>query len=360
MSHELRTPLNAILGFSQLLDLKKENLNNEQVEFLGYVKSSSYHLLEMVNDILDISKIESGRFEIERKPFNLSQMLTRLPMTVTSLAFKKKINLLVDIDLTNEVIEADEVRLKQVLYNLLYNAIKFTDSGKNIGIRAISNDNEAVIEVWDEGKGIDEKDMEKVFDPFEQVGQTKPQGTGLGLAISRKLIELHGGTLTAYSKIGEGSHFIVHIPGIIQQGSKEIEQKKVESYVEKTPLGKESNILVVEDNVTNQKVIEAALKRLGYQVQIEESGREGINAAKKNEFDLILMDIQLPGLDGVETMKLIRKEGKKEIPIVAITAYAMKGDMEKFISEGFDGYISKPIVIEKLKETLETLARVVV
>jgi len=349
MSHELRTPLNSILGFSQLLEMEKDSFDTRQVEFLEHIKNSSNHLLEMVNDILDLSKIEAGKIEINKKPFALNQMMARLPMAVKSLVFQKGIELIVDIDFDCEIIQADEVRLKQVLYNLLSNAIKFTDPKKKIGIKARTSVDVAVIEVWDEGRGIDENDLGKVFDPFEQVGKTKQQGTGLGLAISRKLIELHGGTLTAESRIGEGSRFIIHIPGIILQSRKEIEQKKVKFPTGKRELERRSNILVVEDNVTNQMVIEAILNRLGYGVHIEGSGHEGIEAAMKEECDLILMDIQLPDMDGIETMREIRRKCKKRVPIVALTAYAMKGDLEKYKTEGFDGYISKPIVIERLK-----------
>lgn len=355
MSHELRTPLNAILGFSQLLELEQDHLNNRQIEFLEHIKHSSNHLLEMVNDILDLSKIEAGRFGIDKKPFHLGQMLLRLPKAVTSLALNKDIKLKIDINLGDELIQADEVRLKQVLYNLLSNAIKFTDSGKKIGIKASVMDNEAIIEVWDEGRGINNKDLNRVFDPFEQVGQAKPQGTGLGLAISRKLIELHEGTLAAYSRIGEGSRFVIRMPGIIRQSSSGMQKKKVKSEAQKKAIGTRGNILIIEDNIIHQKVLESTLLHLGYNSQSERTGQRGIDALLKKDFDLILMDIQLPGMDGVETMKFIHMDGKKSVPIVALTAYAMKGDLEKFRSEGFDGYISKPIVINRLKATLETL-----
>lgn len=215
MSHELRTPLNAIMGFGQLLEIEQNNLDDRQIEFLEHIKHASKHLLEMVNDILDLSKIESGSFDIDIKQFNLKQMLLRLLKSIKSLAFNKNIELIIDIDLTNELICADEIRLKQVLYNLLSNAIKFTSSGKKIGIRAETKVNNAVIEVWDKGIGISNKDLEKIFDPFIQVAKVKQQGTGLGLSISRKLIELHGGTLIVESRIKEGSRFIINLPGVI-------------------------------------------------------------------------------------------------------------------------------------------------
>ncbi len=282
-------------------------------------------------------------------------MLARLPMSVNSLAFKKSIELIVDINIDNEIIEADEVRLKQVLYNLLSNAIKFTNSGKKIGIKARTGEDEAVIEVWDEGRGLSKEDLEKVFDPFEQVGKADQKGTGLGLAISRKLIELHEGTLYAESKPGEGSRFTIHIPGIIAHSGKEIIQKIIELPVQKRTMEGKVNILVVEDNLIHQKVTEETLKHLGYYVHCERSGPKGIEAALNEKFDLILMDIQMPELSGIETMKQIKKKINGEVSIVAMTAYAMKGDMERFKSEGFDGYIPKPVEIKKLKDTIEHL-----
>ena len=353
MSHELRTPLNAILGFGQLLELKQSNLDNQQIEYLENINQSGNHLLEMVNDILDLSKIESGRFEIRKKSINLSQLLLRLPKAVVPLAFNKNIKLIVDLDFSNEFIYADEKRLKQVIYNLLSNAIKFTAPGKKIGLKARIKADKAIIEVWDEGIGISKKDLDKIFDPFTQVGVKKEQGTGLGLSISKNLIELHKGTLIAHSKIDEGSHFIIHLPGIMQASDNKLNNSRVKDISVKAADGSTGNILVVEDDVTNQKVIEAILKHLGYYVYIAETGQKGIEAAKNKDFNLILMDIQLPGLDGIETMKMIRKQNSKKILIVALTAYAMDDDMEKYLSLGFDGYISKPIILEKLKESLD-------
>ena len=358
MSHELRTPLNAILGFSQLLELKGGNLDTGQLKFISYIREGSDHLLEMVNDILDLAKIESGKFEINKKPFQLSLMLSRLPSAVNSLAVQKNIKLLADLDITDEIILADEVRLKQVLYNLLSNAIKFTPSGKKIGIRAQSRDNDAIIEVWDEGIGLKEEDLEKAFEPFEQVGKTSSEGTGLGLAISRKLIELHGGKLIAERRAEGGIRFIIYMPGIIPSESKEINEPIAE-YSFETPIQSGSrNILVIEDNLINQEFIKEILMSFGYSAQIEGSGRGGIEAALNGDFDLILMDIRLPDIDGTETMKRIRENGKRRIPIVALTAYAMKGDEEKYMAEGFDGYISKPISFEHLRETIESLVEV--
>ena len=210
--------------------------------------------------------------------------------------------------------------------------------------------------MWDEGRGIAEEDLERVFDPFEQVGQTesdKPEGTGLGLAISKRLVEAHGVSLTVVSRKGAGSRFSVRLPGIIAAGKKGVKKKEGDRKAAKKPSKRSGSILVVEDNEINLKLITSILDRLGYTAHSEKLGRDGIKAALKMNFDLILMDIQLPDISGVEAIKRIREEAERRIPIVALTAYAMKGDEERFLKEGFDGYISKPIGIRELRTAVE-------
>ena len=222
MSHELRTPLNAILGFSQVLQLDKDILTPRQMENLGYIRESGEHLLMMVSDILDLSKIESGKMDIEKKPFDMGNMLRKFISPLQPLADKKNIKMELDINPDIGTIDADEKRIKEILYNLLSNAIKFTDNGKKIGIKAWFMDKQIVIEVWDQGMGIENKDLEKIFDPFEQVGRAKPgtnKGTGLGLAIAKKLIEAHNGTITVKSTSGQGSKFTVTLPGTLEINS---------------------------------------------------------------------------------------------------------------------------------------------
>ncbi|GEM_PF-1331654 len=217
VSHELRTPLNAILGFSQILEMKRGEIDRErELEFLGYIRQSGEHLLEMVNDILDLSKIESGRFDLEKNPFDLREMLSRVLLIVKSLAEEKGLAIDCEIEPDLGIMTADELRLKQVIFNLLSNAIKFTPKGKRIGVRAAGDGGRAVITVWDEGIGITEDDLEKIFDPFEQAQRRRgedEQGTGLGLSITKKIIELHGGTLEVRSAPGEGSSFTMVLPG---------------------------------------------------------------------------------------------------------------------------------------------------
>ncbi len=359
MSHELRTPLNAIMGFTQILEMDTETFSDQQLEYLNHIASSGNHLLEMVNDILDLSKVEAGRIEIETKPFSLNAMLERVPAMVDSLARRKKITVELNIDVNLGLIEADEVRLKQVIYNLLSNAIKFTDFSKRIGIDSQRRDDWIIIEVWDEGMGIAEQDLEKIFDPFQQVGRAnhdKPEGTGLGMAISRRLVELQGGTLTVQSNLGKGSRFVLCLPAPVDRGNQEVRQRRVDTPRKKRRADSEK-ILLVEDNELNTALIISALDRVGYKVHAEQLAEQGVNAALNERYDLILMDIQLPDISGNEAMKKIREKAEENIPIIALTAYAMKGDEQRFLQEGFDGYISKPIDIKKMQRKIEELLK---
>ena len=355
MSHELRTPLNAVLGFSQVLESDSDSLSEEQLKYLSYIKSSGDHLLEMVNDILDLSSIEAGKMEIEKQPIDLKDLLSRTPAVIQAQAKKKGITIEMNLAPELGIIAADGVRIKQVIYNLLSNAVKFTEAGKRIGIDGYTEEDQAVVEVWDEGIGIALEDLEKVFDPFEQVGQAnlgKPEGTGLGLAISRRLIEAHGGTLSVQSEKGAGSRFRVVLPGVFIPGKTRTEKERQETQPAKPVSKAVETILVVEDDETNLGLMTAVLERLEYAVNTERLGRDGVAAALEGEVNLVLMDIQLPDISGVEAMKQIKAKAKRRLPVIALTSYAMKEDEERYLQEGFDDYISKPIDIDAMRETI--------
>jgi len=217
VSHEIRTPLNSVLGFSQLLLAQRAGgLNDKQLEFIENIKKSGEHLLRIINDIIDISKIEAGKIKIEKTPIDLSKMLASTPFTIKSLVDQKKLELKVAVSPDIGILVADETRVKQVLYNLLSNAIKFTPEGKCIGVEARGEGEQAIITVWDEGCGIEKRDLERIFDPFEQVrdhSSHRPEGSGLGLTISRRLVELHGGNIEVTSLPTEGSRFTIVLPG---------------------------------------------------------------------------------------------------------------------------------------------------
>ncbi len=216
MSHELRTPLNSVLGFAQVLEMDRQSLSEQHIEYIRNIRAGGEHLLAVVNDILDLSKIEVGKIELEVKSFSLRDLLHQSTASTATMASRKGIEVEVHIDSSLDFMEGDELRIRQVFYNLLSNAIKFTEKGGRVGVEAREEKDSVQIVVWDEGVGIPPEDLERVFVPFEQAGGTmigKPEGTGLGLAISRKLVEAHGGTLTVCSKPGEGSRFTVRLPG---------------------------------------------------------------------------------------------------------------------------------------------------
>jgi len=350
MSHELRTPLNSIIGFSQILQAQiAENLSEKQKAFFENIKNSGHHLLEMVNDILDLSKIEAGKMEIANTSFDFGRMLERAPNIIKAEAYEKKIKIEVNVEPDLGWLNGDPTRLKQVIYNLLSNAVKFTDSGKRIGIEATVENDFFTVSVWDEGIGIQEALLETVFDPFEQLRASQShgeEGTGLGLAISRQLIRLHQGTIVAACRVGGGSQFIIKLPGRLSAPETATDQGlKREQVLSENP-ATSARILVTEDSKINQQLIEAALDK--YELVFADSGEEALQKISGMEFDLVLMDIQLPGMDGTETMKQIRQNTSRHIPILVVTAFAMKGDEEKYLNEGFDDYISKPVNIDSL------------
>jgi two-component system, sensor histidine kinase len=253
-------------------------------------------------------------------------------------------------------VNGDETRLKQVIYNLLSNAMKFTAPDKRMGLNASIDGDDFIVNVWDEGIGISEKNLDAVFDPFVQDKKgraSSEKGTGLGLSISRRLIELHMGTLTVTSKEGEGSQFRISLPGMFladEQVNLQVVNKPIETINQSM---KSAEILVTEDNATNRELIKDALDDC--QLDFAVSGEEAIAMVSKKEYDLILMDIQLPGISGTESMQQIRRNRDKSIPVIALTAYAMKGDKEKYLDQGFDDYVSKPIDIADLIQKIESI-----
>lgn len=358
ISHELRTPLNSILGFSDLLISRRDRIEQELLyEYLGYIYDSGCHLLDMVNEILDLAKIESGKMALLCKTFDCGELLDQIPALVKSQVEKKGILLKYSRQFGLGWLNGDRVKLKQIIYNLLSNAIKFTESGKAVGVESTVENDSLIVEVWDEGVGIAEKDYKRIFEPFEQLdnGKGEERGTGLGLAITKKLVELHGGTITLTSRVGEGSRFTVTLPGHIAREEYDIEYVTGESKekVVSKPL-ESKKVLVVDDSLVNRVLMEEMLSGESYEVLFAEDGDEAIELALKNRFSLILMDIQMPRVDGVTAMKKIRQEQQEYLPILALTAFAMKGDRDRLLLEGFDDYLSKPVNEQLLKEKINS------
>ncbi|PKL40425.1 MAG: hypothetical protein CVV44_02145 [Spirochaetae bacterium HGW-Spirochaetae-1] len=358
MSHELRTPLNSILGFSQLLALDGNNLTDPQMEYVEHINKSGKHLLAMVNDLLDLSRIDSGKISVRKEKFDIRTMLSQFPLTIKPLIDEKGLNLQLNVNENLGIINADMVRVNQIIYNLLSNAIKFTDAGKSIGIDARGNDGTITIEIWDEGPGIPEDEQKRLFEPFSQVGTAlqNSQGTGLGLSISKHLADLHDGDLNLVSTPGKGSRFILTLPGRMED-KRSVNRMAFRTEKAEPASGRSLLVLVVEDNMVNLKLITSILKTMDHRVDFVKCGEDAITAVQRESYDLILMDIQLPGMDGIAAMEKI-KMINSTVPIIALTAYAMKEDQEKFLLMGFDDYIPKPISIKLLQDKIVTLSTI--
>ena len=406
MSHEIRTPLNAVVGLTGLL--LEADLTAQERDYVETVRSSGNSLLSVINDILDFSKIEGDKMELESQPFNLQECIFVAVDLVKAEAEKKGLAIKYSLD---EAIpphfKGDVTRLRQVLVNLLSNAVKFTHAGTieiSVTAKPIKRDSNALagqlpeathadqvekmahdggdageiktdeslerarttnsrqyelhFSIIDTGIGIPEEKADRLFQSFSQIDSTitrKYGGTGLGLAISRRLVELMGGEIWVVSQPGLGSTF--HFT-IIAEEAEEISIPS-DSYSKKAKTAasrknaRTLRILLAEDNAVNQMVAIQMLKRLGYSADVAGNGLEVLQALERQPYDVVLMDVQMPEMDGLVAAQEIRKLWPKGPRIIAITAYALKGDRERCLAAGMDDYISKPIVIEELRRVLE-------
>ncbi|MCD9465865.1 ATP-binding protein [Photobacterium iliopiscarium] len=350
MSHEIRTPLNAVLGLMDMLS--SSGLKHEQQQWLGQMEQSAHLLLTIINDILDLSRIESGSFELFNSNISLSESISLVKNQLQPEANKKGIRLECNIsELIPEYIFADKNRIIQIMFNLIGNAIKFTDIG-SVKIVAQKTDHNIEVSVFDTGIGIAEDAQDNLFNPFHQADGSitrKYGGTGLGLTISQLLIKKMHGEISLQSELGVGSCFKIIFP-IRPAIAKTINPAKKISI----PLTKSLNILLAEDSPTNQLVAKLMLERRGHSVTIANHGEEAtLKLLQCHEsFDLVLMDISMPVLDGLEATKHIRKLNIS-IPIVALTANAMQSDQFLYHQAGMDGFLAKPIQPEELDLLLE-------
>lgn len=348
-SHEIRTPLNAITGFAGILLklFKQDRVDKNFEEYLNIIIKSGNTLTEVINNVLDLSKIESGKMEVNKIPFDLQVVVKGAFCIFKHVALEKKIDFQYSIESqVKTFILSDRVKLNQILTNLLGNAIKFTDSG-SIDLKVEKSNESILFTVEDTGIGIPSDRLKTIFTPFEQIDSSlirKYEGTGLGLAISKKMVEVLGGEIWVNSIEGEGTSFFFTIPYDEQLA----EKPKIDSYDNITFL-KTNKLLLVEDNEENLTLAKVLLQEMGLEPIIARNGVEALEQAKKYQPDLILMDVQMTVMDGLEATARIRKIASlAKTPIVGLSAHALTEHKEQGLKAGLDGYLTKPLELDKL------------
>jgi len=363
VSHELRTPMNAIMGFTDIV--LSSDLSDANRKALSTVVTSSHSLMQIINDILDISKIEAGKFEFNVCDFPLEQIIGLVLGNFSLLAKEKKLELKCDISSdVPKALNGDAGRLRQILVNLVGNSIKFTQKGGvyiNISVESRKDESISLLfAVKDTGIGIPKEKQGVIFDAFVQGDSSTTRyygGTGLGLAICSRLVKMMRGEIWLESEVGKGSSFYVLIPfnmPVAQLDRKEVQPKSKSAPL--VPEGRKLNVLVAEDNLANQQYYQMIFEQNSCDFEIAKDGREAVDIFSKKNFDVLLMDIQMPIMNGYEVTKAIREMERKSggrIPIVGVTAYAMKEDRQKCLDVGMDDYLSKPVNEEILLETIK-------
>ncbi len=361
MSHEIRTPLNSVIGFSE--QLQQEDLPDEQREQVEAIRSSSEMLLELVNEILDFSKYETGKMNFEQAPFMLNQTISEMLQSMQVHATKKRIILENSIAVDDDICcEGDKMRLKQVIMNLLGNAIKFTPKGKVTLTAYVVNKTVDYltlrVSVKDTGVGIDKNDLPHVFDEFSQVESaqkvTRHKGTGLGLAICKKIIEMQGGNISVESEIGKGSEFSFDLPLKIS-ANESVTETQIFSDELMAELVRDKKVLFVEDNKLNVLLGATILKKWKINHDVAYNGLDALELFKKNNYDVILTDIQMPDMNGLELTGEIRKfpdNFKSRTPIMALTANVMKEDRDIYLNAGMNDVVLKPFLEKNLIEKI--------
>ncbi len=357
MSHEIRTPLNGVLGMAQAMSA--DEMSPAQHERLDVIRESAVTLLAVLNDVLDLSKIEAGRLQLEEIEFDLGDVLRGAHQAFTALANKKGLSFSLDTSAAGGVYRGDPTRVRQILYNLLSNAVKFTDHGE-IRVRATTHEGALVVEVSDTGPGIAADKLPTLFTKFTQADASTTRrygGTGLGLSICRELATLMGGDITVESRVGEGSRFRVSLPlPRVAEARSPALLAAPPRHALKRPL----KVLAAEDNRVNQLVLKTLLHHVGVVPVLVGDGAAVLEAWEREPWDLVLMDIQMPTMDGVAATRAIRarevKRGNARTPIVALSANAMAHQVAGYLEAGMDSHLAKPIDLARLVEVVTAIA----
>ena len=367
MSHDIRTPMNAIIGFTALAQTHIDDRGQVE-DYLKKISVSSQHLLSLINDVLDMSRIESGKVTLEAKPVHLPELVHELRDIIQAIVSKKDLSLTLDtVGVENEDVIADPLRLEQILINVLANAVKFTPDGGQIGLWIVQKDTAPAgyadfeFHIKDNGIGMSEEFQKHIFEQFARERTStvsKIQGTGLGLAITKSLVDMMGGRITVESEPGRGSEFTISLrfPVGEAKAGQMIPVSKASDFTGK-------KLLVVEDNELNLEIASTLLEEAGFEVDTAGNGKiavEKVEAASAGRYDLILMDVQMPEMDGYEATRRIRAlpdKKKAAIPIVAMTANAFEEDQKNALNAGMNGHIAKPLDIQKLFQVLSELLK---
>lgn len=363
MSHELRTPMNAILGFSQLFDYDA-NLEVGQRENIREIRKAGEHLLQLIDDVLDLAKIESGRVTLSLEPVLPLRIVEECVGYLQSQANDKKINMSINANALETIfLHADAMRLKQILLNLLSNAIKYNREGGEVSVEFVVKGADKIsIKVHDTGYGIPDSLHNAVFEPFNRLGaeESGTEGSGVGLVITRQLTEMMGGEMNFHSNVGVGSCFVVTLQRSEEWTAEKSIQvnKNVESQVEVAlNIQEDKGILYIEDNASNLRLMEQLLQRFP-QIQLDTANEafRGLYKARTENPDLIILDINLPGMDGFEALKVLKQDPvSSSLPVIALSANAMSHDIERGLAAGFDAYLTKPVIFAELISTLNDL-----
>jgi signal transduction histidine kinase len=343
MSHELRTPLNAILGFSQLLEIK-EPLSSQQEMFVQEILKGGRHLLNLINEVLDLSRIEAGRMKISTDAIKIGTVIGECLSLVRPAAINKGIQMTSEQSVFwDRYVYADPTRLKQILLNLLENAIKYNRDNGSVFIRCEGQEDYLYVHICDTGIGIPPQAKEKIFEPFYRMEHPRVEGTGIGLSLVKRFIQLMGGKVGVKSRLGEGSDFWISLPMV--RSEHPIHQPSLEQPVFSFPQNKEFTILYIEDHLSNIQLVDETLRTIeGVTLLSARTGMAGLQIAKEQKVNLILLDLDLPDINGFAVLEKLKSSIEtKSIPVIAVSANAMRDAIDRGIMKGFNEYITKPI-----------------